>query len=167
MHHDIFSKLSFADYVARVNTRGDIDIKTLSERYAVGKRSAWRLPNTVDCRAVANAKNIAFYISKYITKSEPIKITDETIARDSECSNMRLWFCSRSLSKLDKITFFIEECHDLAEKAIRAITDFKFKLFDYCKCWYYSTKNQSNVCRALFWQLFNDYALSVGYCPAI
>jgi len=166
-YQEIFSKLSFNDYNARVNYDGKLDIKIVSERYAVGKRSNWRMPNTVDCRAVSNAKNIAFYISKYITKQEPIKVSEETTARDSECSNMRLWFCSRSLSKLDKIVFFIEECNDLAEKAIQLITDFRFKLFDYCKCWYFSTKNQGNECKALFWQLFNDYALSVGYTPAV
>jgi hypothetical protein len=165
-YHNIFSKLSFQEYNARVNSDGSTDIKIVSERYAVGKRSAWRMPNTVDCRAVANAKNIAFYISKYITKREPMKISEETTARDSACSNMRLWFCSRSLSKLDKISFYIEECYELAERAIAAMTEFKTMIFDYCKCFYFSTKNQSNECKALFWRLFNDYALSVGYVPA-
>lgn len=165
-YHDIFSKLSFNEYCARVNSLGSQNIKTLSERFAVGVRSAWRMPNTVDVRAVSNAKNIAFYISKYITKQEPIKISEETIARDSDKSNMRLWYCSSSLSKLDKITFFIEELADLAERAVQSITKSVFKLFDYCKCWYFSTKDQSNESRALFWELFNNYALERGYSPA-
>lgn len=165
-YHDIFSKLSFSEYNARVNSDSKTDISVVSERFAVGKRSAWRMPNTVDVRAVSNAKNIAFYISKYITKSEPMKISKETSERDNECSNMRLWFCSRSLSKLDKIVIFLEDFHELAEKAVNSISNYVFKIFDYCKCWYFSTKNQSNESRALFWQLFNDYALEVGYTPA-
>lgn len=165
-YQSIFKPLTFQQYNQRTNSDGKTDVKVVSERYAVGCRNNWRLPNTVDCRAVSNAKNIAFYISKYITKSEPIKISDETIARDSDSSNMRLWFCSSSLSKLDKIVFFIEECSELAEKAVQSITNSVFKLFDYCKCWYFSTKNQSNESRALFWQLFNDYATSVGYIAA-
>lgn len=166
-YQEIFSKLSFKQYCDRVNQSGKIDIKTLSERFAVGIRSAWRLPNTVDCRAVSNAKNIAFYISKYITKQEPIKVSQETIDRDSDKSNMRLWYCSSSLSKLDKIVFFIEELNELAEKAVQSITKFTYKLFDYCKCWYFSTKNQSNESRAIFWELFNNYAIDVGYVPAV
>lgn len=165
-YHDIFSKLSFREYCERVNKNQDKDIKTLSERFAVGIRSAWRMPNTVDVRAVSNAKNIAFYISKYITKQEPIKVSDETTARDSDCSNMRLWFCSRSLSKLDKIVLFLDEVNELAEKAVQSITNSVFKLFDYCKCWYFSTKNQSNECKRYFWELFSNYATSVGYTPA-
>lgn len=165
-YHDIFSKLSFSQYNDRVNADGNTAISVVAERYAVGKRSAWRMPNTVDVRAVSNAKNIAFYISKYITKSEPLKITKETLERDNECSNMRLWFCSRSLSKLDKIVVFLEDFHDLAEKAVNSITDYVFKVFDYCKCWYFSTKNQSNESKALFWKLFQDYAASVGYSPS-
>lgn len=166
-YHDVFSKLSFREYCERVNKSGATPIKTLSERFAVGIRNAWRLPNTVDIRAVSNAKNIAFYISKYITKREPIKITQDVIDRDSDKSNMRLWFCSSSLSKLDKITFYIEELDELAEKAVQSVTNFVFKVFDYCKCWYYSTKNQSNESKALFWELFNRYALERGYTPAI
>lgn len=166
-YHDIFSKLSFKQYCERVNSTGEIDIKTLSERFALGIRNKWRMPNTVDCRAVSNAKNIAFYISKYITKREPIKITDEVIERDSDKSNMRLWYCSSGLSKLDKIVFFLEELNDLAERAVQSITNSVFKLFDYCKCWYFSTKNQSNESRAMFWELFNRYASDVGYTPAI
>lgn len=165
-YHDIFSKLSFQEYNNRVNASGETPINVISERFAVGLRSNWRMPNTVDVRAVSNAKNIAFYISKYITKSEPIKISDKTIARDSDKSNMRLWFCSGSLSKLDKITFYIEECAALAEKAVQSITNFVFKAFDYCKCWYFSTKNQSNESKAIFWELFHQYADSVGYVPA-
>lgn len=165
-YHNIFAPLSFHEYNARVNKDNSTPLATISERYAMGKRNAWRMPNTVDVRAVSNAKNIAFYISKYITKQEPIKITQETIDRDSDKSNMRLWYCSSNLSKLDKITFFIEELTDLAERAVQSITKSVFKLFDYCKCWYFSTKDQSNESKALFWELFNNYALERGYSPA-
>lgn len=161
-----FSKLSFNQYCERVNKSGKIDFYLLKERYGRGCATRWDSPNTVDVRAVSNAKNIAFYISKYITKNQPIAVSETTINRDSDVSNLRLWFCSRSLSKLDKIAFFIEEGYELAEKAIKLMTDFKFKLFDYCKVWYYSTKNQSNECRNLFWQLFRNYSLETGYTPA-
>lgn len=165
-YHDIFSKLSFSEYCARTNPDGKTDIKTLSERFSVGIRSNWRMPNSVDVRHVSNAKNIAFYISKYITKVSPIAVSESTIARDSDKSNMRLWYCSSGLSKLDKITFYIEECFELAEKAVQSISNYVYKLFDYCKCWYFSTKNQSNESKALFWELFHQYADSVGYEPA-
>ncbi len=166
-YHNIFSKLSFQDYNARVNADNQTPINVVSERYAIGCRNKWRMPNTVDVRAVANAKNIAFYISKYITKNEPMKITAATTARDAKCSNMRLWFCSRSLSKLDKITYYIEAIDDFAEKAVQSITNFKVKFFDYCRCIYFSSREQSNDCKRLLWRLFQDYAATLGYSPAV
>ena len=73
----------------------------MRERFGRGTATRWDSPNTVDVRAVSNAKNISFYISKYITKKSEHSLNPVVSSRESSDSNLRLWFCSRSLSRLE------------------------------------------------------------------
>ena len=138
----------------------------MRERFGRGCATRWDSPNTVDVRAVSNAKNIAFYISKYITKPSEHKLNAIVSEREPITTNLRLWFCSRSLSALDKIEVFLEEYDYLIDKCFAGLTQVRKYIFDYCSVWYFNNKEQLNETKRDLWLLYRRYASERGYIPA-
>ena len=161
-----FENMCFEEYRNLYADNGKVPFNVLRERYGRGRATRWDSPNTVDVRAVSNAKNIAFYISKYITKKSDAALSPVVLAREPRDTNLRLWFCSRSLSRLSAIEIFLEEFDDLVDKCLSSLDKVRKYLFDYVSVWYYSSKEQANETKNNFWALFNRYANSLGYVPA-
>lgn len=161
-----FIGMTFADYCKSYSDNGKTPFNTLRERFGRGCATRWDSPNTVDVRSVSNAKNIAFYISKYITKPSEHKLNPIVSEREPVTSNLRLWFCSRSLSALDKIEVFLEEYDYLIDRVLSGIGNCRKYVFDYCSVWYYSAKDQANETKRDLWLLFRQYAKSRNYIPA-
>lgn len=158
-----FNGMTLEQYCSKFNKDGQTDFNTLKSRYTYGRASHWMNPNTVDVRSVGNAKHIAFYISKYITKDADVKNNKIVSEREPDSTNLRLWFCSRSLSRLDKIEYFLETVDELADKALAGLSGIKQYLFDYVKVWYFELKEQSFETKASLWLLYNNYARGQGY----
>jgi hypothetical protein len=158
--------MSFADYQKATNSDGKIDFNIMRERYGRGRATNWDSPNTVDVRAVSNAKNIAFYISKYITKKSDHMLNSVVSLREPSETNLRLWFCSRSLSKLSAIEVFLEEFDSLIDDCIQSLTNVRKYLFDYVSVWYFNGKEQLNETKKNLWLLYRRYASEVQYIPA-
>lgn len=162
-----FEKMNFNEYYKIYHKIGVEDYKELRGRYNVGLATHWREPNTVDTRNVSSSKKISYYISKYITKNsnqQPNPIIEE---RDGNSGNIRLWFCSRSLSKLTKIDIFLDEVCDLTDNIFDNLQDFQTYIHDYCKVLYFNISGQLNSVKRSFWELFNNYAKENNYyCSA-
>jgi len=165
-YQEKFIGMSFADYCKNYNDNGKTPFNVLRERYGRGCATRWDSPNTVDVRAVSNAKNIAFYISKYITKKSEHSLNKIVSEREPAETNLPLWFCSRSLSKLDKIEIFLEEYNYLVDKCIGGLQHIRTYIFDYCKVWYFNGKEQLNETKRNFWLLYRQYASERGYIPS-
>jgi hypothetical protein len=135
----------------------------LKERFSFGSASRWENPNTVDVRAVTNAKNISFYIAKYITKSAGDILNPIVAERESTNTNLRLWFCSRSLSQVDKISLYLEEISDEMRECMEKIKNIKPIIYDYCEVFYFNIQDQCNDFKRLFRKILFDYAKEVGY----
>lgn len=161
-----FIGMSFIEYCKNYSDNGKTPIATLRERFGRGCATRWDSPNTVDVRAVSNAKNIAFYISKYITKKSDHNLNEIVKEREPAETNLRLWFCSRSLSKLDKIEVFLEYYDELIDKCFRKIENIRRYIFDYVSVWYFNGKEQKNECKAALWELYRRYASERNYIPA-
>lgn len=159
--------MSFEKYREMYSENGVVPFETLRARYGRGCATKWDSPNTVDVRAVSNAKNIAFYIAKYITKNSQQGLNTIVLAREPETTNLRLWFCSRSLSALDKIELFCDEWNELAEKCLSALDNVKRYIFDYCSVWYFNVSDQIFSTKRDLWLLYRQYASERGYIPAI
>jgi len=159
--------LTFLEYRNLDSNRNNQDFNKLRERYALGCAQRWTSPNTVDVRAVNNSKNIAFYISKYITKPSEHSLNPIVMEREPAETNLRLWFCSRSLSKLDKIEIFMEEYNEKIIKILNLLEKTKNYIFDYCSIKYFNYKEQNFECKAWLWRLYNDYAKEQGYTPSL
>ena len=158
--------LSFSDYVRDYGKSGEVPFNTLRERYGKGRADRWLNPNTVDVRAVSNAKNISFYISKYITKKSDHTLNPIVSNREPSDTNLRLWFCSRSLSRLDKISLFLDEYDALASACLSGLRSVEKYIFDYCQIWYFSAVEQASEVKRNLWQLYRRYSKSTGYAPA-
>jgi len=161
-----FSAMNFEEYRSNYSNGGKIDFNTLRERYGRGCATGWDSPNTVDVRCVGNAKNISFYIAKYITKASDGSLPQIIQEREPQTTNLRLWFCSKSLSALDKIEIFMEEYDYLFGKITTQLREVKEFLFDYCKVWFFNTKDQINDCKRDLWLFYRQYSKSRGYVPA-
>lgn len=165
-YRDKMTAVSFADYCRDYSDNGAVPFNTLRERYGRGTATRWQSPNTVDVRAVSNAKNIAFYISKYITKKSEHSVNKVVFDREPKESNLRLWFCSRSISKLEKIEVFIEEYDYLIDSCLSGLQEVKKFIYDYCSVWYFNASQQANEVKRNLWLLYRRYSASTGYVPA-
>ncbi len=158
-----FKGMTLQQYCDKFNKNGETPFNVLKTRFTYGQASHWENPNTVDVRSVGNAKHIAFYISKYITKDADLKNNKIVSDREPAETNLRLWFCSRSLSRLDKIEYFLETVNELADKALSGLSGIKQYFYDYVKVWYFELKEQSFETKASLWLLYNNYARGQGY----
>lgn len=166
-YQEKFSKMDFSEYCSLYNNTGKTERNILWSRYSLGVASGWDSPNTVDVRSVSNSKNIASYISKYITKVSGVALNPIVAEREPSSTNLRLWFCSRSLSKLDSIEIFLDDPEPLPHQIIAGLQKVRKYIFDYCSVWYYNVKDQSNEMRAQFWHLFRQYSIEHNYVPAL
>ena len=160
-----FRFMTFLDYRNLPSNKNEKDFDKLQKRYSLGCAQRWMNPNTVDIRAVNNSKSIAFYISKYITKPSEHSLNAIVLEREPKETNLRLWFCSRSLSALDKIEIFLEEYNEKFHNIMCNIVNTKNYIFDYCSIKYFNYKEQTFTCKAWLWRLYNEYAKERGYCP--
>ena len=165
-YQDKFLGMTFNEYCKNYNDNGKVSFNTLRERFGRGTATRWDSPNTVDVRAVSNAKNISFYISKYITKKSEHTLNPVVSSREPADSNLRLWFCSRSLSRLDKISVFLEEYDSLVGVCLSNLSDIKKFVHDYCEVWYFDKLKQANEVKRNLWLLYRRYSSSTGYIPA-
>lgn len=135
----------------------------LKARFTQGCATRWLEPNSVDVKCVTNAKNISFYISKYITKNAKEGINPIVKEREETNTNLRLWFCSRSLSRLDKISLFAENISDKVADCLSIMKDIKECIYDYCCVWYFNIKDQGNQFKVLFREVLQEYAQDNNY----
>ena len=98
-----FSQMSLSQYIKATDKDNSGEFDILAKRYAKGCAEKWLQPNSVDVKAVFGQNNIAYYISKYMAKKEDNKQQKKLPVCEENSQNSRLWFCSRSLSKLDTI----------------------------------------------------------------
>lgn len=138
----------------------------LKTNFSYGTATRWTQPHSVDIKTCSSGKRIAFYISKYITKPSEHSMNKIVSEREPTTTNLRLWFCSRSLSRLDKIEIFTENLSSLQVAVFSALEKIKKYIFDYCEVWYFDYTKQISTTRALLWKLYNNYAISRHYIPA-
>src|SRR3546814_2854356 len=95
------------------NINGKRKFEDVAKSYAAGKKSNCEQPNSVDVVSVNSKKAIANYISKYFGKSPDGTTLKNDLDDDDNTANIRIWFCSRSLSKLNTVTRSEEHTSEL------------------------------------------------------
>lgn len=164
-YHDKHAVMSLADYIREYSKDGQTTFETLAKRYAKGRQSNWSLPNCVDVKPVTSGKKIAFYVSKYFSKKEKSE-TDKNELDDIENSQgLRLWFCSRSLSKLDRITDFVPAYHTDLLSIVTSAKDCFEVVHEYCTSYYFSFSSVVNEYKGVLFKIFKDYSTEKNYRP--
>lgn len=138
-------------------------IKRIVNSYNSSKSKNWKQPNTTDVKIVYSAKAIGSYIAKYISKNENEKVNEKVKNRDGKDSNLRLWYCSRSLSKLTSIKLYIEENNDDLDFLLGELNVKNEFILEYVTLWFYDTQAQSKEFKEISRAYFGNYAKSLGY----
>lgn len=161
-----FKNLSLSEYNNLTNKEGKTAYKTIVKRYAKGKRENWENPPTVDTRSVLSKSAIANYISKYFAKDSTDNPIQNKLDNQDNSNNLRLWFCSRSLSKLNTVSNFCDAVkYDLfalvshAKKVKKVITK-------YAICYFFEIHTLSGNPRKWIEMLLKKYAFEKGYIPS-
>jgi hypothetical protein len=157
--------MSLMDYVRANDKGGTVPFIVLSKRYAIGKYNNWNSPNSVDCVNVSNGKTIAFYISKYFAKKGTCNNAHNPLDTLDNSLGMRLWYCSQSLSKLKRVSDFIEAGGVDLLKIVTAAKDTFIVVHDFCVSYFYNFSKLLPDDRGVMHRLLYGYAQKQGYIP--
>lgn len=165
-YQEKMNKLSLSAYISRYEGNTNVTYSDLVKNYARNKRENWTQPNSVDVKSVVSNKAIANYISKYFGKdpgNNPIKNELDTYENSK---NLRLWFCSRSLSKLKSISNFCEAVPYDIFSIISYVDDVKTVVMKYCKMFYFEISKAKGNCRKWLEMILKNYSIENKYIPA-
>lgn len=160
------SKLSLSDYINLYSKNSKLEYSEHVKNYAKNKRENWENPPSVDVKSVISNQTIANYISKYFAKTSdenPIKNEHDT---DENSSNIRLWFCSRSLSKLNTISNFCEAVEYDIFAIVSYCSKIKKVIGKYATSIYFSIKDFEGHSRKWIELILKKYANDNNYIPS-
>lgn len=128
-----FSKMSYNQY-AEYMIKEYPNIKNISklpEWYAKGRREKWENPNSVDVKYINDFRQINYYISKYISKSQD-EDSPETEEVKPELLNGRIWGSSQELANAQQITHHLQDVAEFAYFASMKHLNEVEVIEDYC-----------------------------------
>lgn len=161
-----FQNLSLSDYNNLVNHDRKVDFKIIAKRYATGKKNNWENAPSVDVKSVVSNKTIAGYISKYFSKDSDSNTKCNELDNSENSQNLRLWFCSRSLSKLKTVNGFCEANPIDLFALVTWAEKLKVKHLKYAKLFFFELSNFPHKIRSIFEKILKDYSISLNYYPA-
>lgn len=162
-----FESLSLLEYSKTIKSKYNTDFETIKKRYIQGKKEKWNNPNSVDVKSVINKQSIANYISKYFGKNSNNENNCNPLDNESNSKSLRLWFCSRTLSKVKSITDYIESFKYNIKYCIEKCTDYKVIVHRYVTVIYFKFKSNYNRFTKLIHHLLRNYAYEMGYKSAL
>ena len=159
------SSMSFEEYFENGRKYNpELRRTTALDRYKRGMREKWKNPNSVDTRAIKTPRDVAVYMTKYMTKQPTELANDESLLeRGSEFG--RAWFCSRSLSRL-------QTYHRMSLSQAQELIDFVYKgestkeiIGDFFRVIYFRISELGNQFEAWLrgWFLHNAYLSNYIY----
>ena len=163
---DKHSAMSLHDYNLTYNSDGKTDFSVIAKRYASGKKTGWTQPPTIDVKSVQSKKAIANYISKYFSKDANHATIQNELDNDDNTENIRLWFCSRSLSKLSSVSDFCEAVDYDIFSLVGCCKKIRKVFCQYATIIYYDLLEFSHWSRSQVEMLLKDYSKKQGYIPA-
>lgn len=157
--------LSLQQYVKKYSGNGKTPFATLAKRYAVGKKNNWSQPNTIDLKSVITKKSIASYLAKYFAKDSKNNSICNELDTPENSSNLRLWFCSRGLSKLKSVSDFCEAVEYDIFALVSGCKRLRKVFGRYASVWYYDLHKFGHWSRTVIEKILKDYAKKQGYIP--
>lgn len=165
-YQEKMSKMNLSDYVKFRNRYNEVKYNDCVKAYAKGKRENWEQPNSVDLKSVNSQSAISNYISKYFGKGFEIKTACNENDNPENSKSLRLWFSSRSLSKMNTISNYCEAVDYDIFSIVSHAKDYKEFCVDYAKVIFFEIRTMSGNARKWIEMLLKDYSLKQGYIPA-
>lgn len=165
-YQDKFKNLNLSQYNKLVNCNGKQEFNTIAKRYAKGKKSNWRKPNCVDVKSVSNNQSIANYLSKYFAKDSKHDTINNELDTIENSQHLRLWFCSRSLSKLKAVKNFIEAVDYNAGTLVDGLKKVRKLIYRYATVYYFNIKDLPDQCKKMLNIILKEYSNSLHYYPS-
>lgn len=161
-----FSSMSLSEYVANQAVSDGVSYTQLAKRYAKGCQDAWSNPPSVDVKSVINGKSIEFYLSKYFAKDDEDKPLKNDLDNEENSKGLRLWFCSRSLSKLKSISGYVFNSEIDYKLLFSSVAKCKRIFLKYSEVIYFNIKQLQGYARKVLEKLYSDYGKACGYSAA-
>lgn len=160
------NKLSLSEYHALYYQGKSELFDKAKKAYLRGKSEKWSNPNSVDVKSVVNKQSISNYLAKYFSKDDKNETICNEHDTDENSQNIRLWFCSRSISKLNTISNFCEAVEYDIFSLINSAKEVRKHIGKYAICYYFEVKKQVGFVRKFMEKLLKDYSVKQGYMPA-
>lgn len=161
-----FKGKSLYEYNQMTNKYNKTDFQIIKNRYTKGVKMNWLNPNSVDVKSVTNKKAIANYISKYFSKNPIGNSICNKLDNEINSKSLRLWFCSRTLSKLKSITDYVENYKYDIEYFLSKCSEIKYVYHQYVTIIYFKIKDYKNRFSKLIDLVLRNYAKEIGYKSA-
>lgn len=161
-----FSKMSLTEYRDFVDKDRKTDFSVIAKRYARGKADNWEQPNSIDIKSVVSNKAIANYISKYFAKENEGNPIKNDLDNNDNSNSLRLWFCSRSLSKLNTLSNFCEAMTFDIFALVSYCSEKREVIGRYAKTIYFNINKFPRNARRHIEILLRNYAFSKNYIPS-
>lgn len=161
-----FKDLNLSQYNQLVNANKKVEFPVIAKRYAKGKKDNWSQPNSVDVKSVNNNQSISNYLSKYFAKDSKHDTIKNELDTDENSKSLRLWFCSRSLSKLKTVSNFCEAVDWSAEALVEGIDKVKKLVHKYATIYYFNIKDLPDSCKKQLGIILKSYSRDLGYVPS-
>lgn len=158
--------LKLSEYIEKVDPLSFALYSEVAKAYASGCKDDWRQPNSVDCKSVKSGTAVSFYISKYFGKADDEQCSCNELDTEENSKHLRLWFCSRSLSKLHSIKDYDGAVTFNPALWLRNSKKVIVKHFDYCTVIYYDIRKLSGNLMVDIRKMLHDYSKRQGYIPS-
>lgn len=158
--------LSLLDYWEAYGESKPENWDNCQKRYLKGRASNWENPPSVDVKVCTSSKAIGLYISKYFAKKEKSGCIKNDLDNENNSFSLRLWFCSRSLSKLKAVTEFCEAVDFRPDLLIKAVAGVRVFVHQYATCYYFELSKMTNYVKELLFPYLRNYANELGYSSA-
>lgn len=165
-YQEKWAKLSLLEYNNKVNPYHKIEFSVIKKRYFRARQENWSNPNSIDVRSVISSQSIASYISKYFGKAGDPQFCSSEYDTLNNTANLRLWFCSRSISSLKSISGFCETFKVDIYSLIKSIKNVKIIVTKYATIYFFNVKLITGFIRQTLEILYRTYSRQQGYIPA-
>ncbi len=165
---DKFKSLTLSEYCNKIDPTNKTEFSIKAKRYASQRAFNWRRPPSVNVQSVISNKAIANYIGKYFSKNSDSACSGNVLDNDTNSSNLRLWFCSRSLSKLNTISGFCEAVPYDIFAIVSYCKKVKKHIGKYATITFFEMVGMPQRYRLMLEKILKTYAYGTGYvpCPA-
>ena len=139
-YHEKFSGKSFSEYCALRNIAEKKADTQTKKAYEFGCQTDWYNPNSTDIHSIANKKNLAAYVTKYLTKDDQAHDLPTTGSNDPVFVTGDLWGLSHSLSNCVPATIITHDQTVTILDIIRLLKNIRSFSLDYADIYYADIK---------------------------